>query len=110
MSRSAVGRPGIMGVALLLALVWGSQPLVAAPQTDTLATDAQPVDDLWDFDDDEDDVETWGTLLRDQASDLAFIIGFATLTLVGFFPEECAPQVCGRWRPPSSTWGSARAS
>ena len=45
-------------------------------------------DDAWSFADDEAETETWGTLLRDQAADLAFFTGFAALVLVGFFRKS----------------------
>ena len=45
-------------------------------------------DDPWSFADDEADAETWTTLLRDQAADLAFFSGFAALVLVGFFRKS----------------------
>ena len=45
-------------------------------------------EDLWDFDDEEEDVETWGALVRDQAPDLALFTLFATLTLVSFFRKS----------------------
>ncbi len=81
-------------VAVLLVLVWATTSLdaqpdaVAAGQPDTPATDPQPPEDLWGFDDDEDAVETWGTLLRDQARDLALLVAFAALTLVSFFRKS----------------------
>ena len=50
--------------------------------------DEEEGDDPWSFDDDEEDAETWGALLRDQAADLAFFTGFATLVLVGFFRKS----------------------
>lgn len=73
-------------VTLLLVLVWAT-PLVATEtgQTDTLVTSAQPADDLWQFEDDEEDTETWSALLRDQAPGLTLFVAFATLTLVSFF-------------------------
>ena len=46
-------------------------------------------DDLWQFDD-EDEVETWGTLLKDQALDLGFFTAFAGLALVSFFRKSVA--------------------
>jgi polyferredoxin len=45
-------------------------------------------DDPWSFGGDEEVVETWGALLRDQAADLALFTGFATLVLVGFFRKS----------------------
>ena len=77
---------------LLLVLVWATS-LAAQPdaavtgQPDARATDTQPADDLWQFDDDED-VETWGTLLRDQALDLTLFVAFAALALVSFFRKS----------------------
>ncbi|MCY4662904.1 MAG: 4Fe-4S binding protein [Acidobacteria bacterium] len=47
------------------------------PAGETLA------DDFWDFEDEEED-ETWGMLLRDQAPDLVLFAAFATLALVSF--------------------------
>ena len=43
----------------------------------------EPADDLWNFED-EEEVETWGTLLRDQGLDLGLFAAFATLALVSF--------------------------
>mgnify|MGYP002028206802 CR=1 FL=1 len=81
-------------VAVLLVLAWATSSLGAQPdaalagQPDTPATDTQPADDLWGFDDDDEEVETWGTLLRDQALDLALFVAFAALTLVSFFRKS----------------------
>ena len=79
-----------LGIALLFVLVSAtlSAQLVAASQPDTPATDAQPADDLWQFDDDEEGAETWGTLIRDQALDLTLFVAFATLALVSFFRKS----------------------
>ena len=80
-------------MALLLVLVWAT-PLdaqsgtTAAGQTVTPATNAQPADDLWQFEGDEAEVDTWGTLLREQAPDLALFVAFAALTLVSFFRKS----------------------
>ncbi len=54
----------------------------------SLASAVQPAgealaDDFWDFED-EEEVETWGTLLRDQGLDLGLFAAFATLALVSF--------------------------
>ena len=51
---------------------------------------SQPADedDLWGFDDEEEDVETWGMLLGDQAADLAMFVAFAALALVSFFRKS----------------------
>ena len=45
-------------------------------------------DDLWGFEDDEEESETWAGLLRDQAVDLALFTSFATLALVGFLRKS----------------------
>ena len=50
--------------------------------------DSQPEDDPWGFEDEAVDVETWGSLLRDQALDLALFVAFATLALVSFFRKS----------------------
>ena len=44
------------------------------------------IQDPWGFEDTE--VETWATLLQDQAGDLALFVGFATLALVSFFRKS----------------------
>ena len=44
--------------------------------------------DAWSFGDEEEDAETWGALLRDQATDLVFFTGFAALVMVGFFRKS----------------------
>ncbi len=69
-------------VALLAALLLAATPVDAQPDT------AAPAPDLWQFDDEEEEVETWGMLLRDQATDLLLFVGFATLTLVSFFRKS----------------------
>ena len=82
-----------LALTVLLAAVWATplaaQPDTPAAQTGTAATEAQPPldEDLWNFEDD-DEVETWGTLLRDQATDLALFAAFAALTLVSFFRKS----------------------
>ena len=45
---------------------------------------AQPDDDPWGFEDDEEESETWASLLRDQAVDLVLFVAFVTLALVSF--------------------------
>jgi polyferredoxin len=54
----------------------------------SLLAQAQTEPDLWQFEDDDVEVETWGMLLRDQAGDLALFAAFATLALVGFFRKS----------------------
>lgn len=50
----------------------------------------EPAADLWGFDDEVEEAETWAALLRDQAADLALFAGFAALTLIGFFRKSVA--------------------
>ena len=78
------------GVLAWLALI---APAAAQPGQDTAAApagDAVTVadeDDPWGFDDDEP-VETWGSLLRDQAPDLGLFTAFAALAMVSFFRKS----------------------
>ena len=44
--------------------------------------------DPWGFEDDEAEVETWSSLIRDQGVDLAMLTGFATLALISFFRKS----------------------
>ncbi len=44
-------------------------------------------DDVWGFED-EAEVETWSSLIQDQAVDLAMFIAFATLALISFFRKS----------------------
>jgi hypothetical protein len=85
---------------VVLVLLWTgpAYPALALAQpadnpTDSAASDAfdgpeDDGDDLWNFDDEEEDVETWATLLRSQALDMALFTGFAALTLVSFFRKS----------------------
>ena len=50
----------------------------------TAPADAQPSDDLWQFEDDEEDVESWNQLVATQATDLGLFSAFAVLVLVSF--------------------------
>ncbi len=65
----------------------------AEPGTVGAQPDASPVQDQdqdpWGFDDEEDE-ETWGTLLADQAIDLSLFVAFATLAMVSFFRKSVA--------------------
>ena len=74
-------------MGLSVAVPAGAQP-DSGTASDTPPLGEQPADDLWDFEDDEEEVETWGSLLRDQALDLGVFTGFAALTLVGFFRKS----------------------
>lgn len=51
--------------------------------------DASPATDPWGFDDEEEE-ETWGTLLADQATDLSLFVAFATFAMVGFVRKSVA--------------------
>ena len=44
--------------------------------------------DPWGFDDEEAEVETWASLIADQAVDLTLFIAFASLALVSFFRKS----------------------
>ena len=63
--------------------IHGQQPNDRSEASVTAPTDAQPPDDFWQFDDDED-VESWSQLVADQATDLGLFSAFAVLALVGF--------------------------
>ncbi|MBM41249.1 MAG: hypothetical protein CL483_04910 [Acidobacteria bacterium] len=82
-----------LGLLLCLTLCW-SAPAWAQPETGPDAAD----DGGWNFDDQEDNgwgfedegetVETWGSLLLDQATDIGLFVGFAALTMVSFFRKS----------------------
>lgn len=77
-----------LAVTLLL-VVWAAVPTgVTGSQNNVSATDIQLADDPWQFEDDEEESETWGTLLRDQAVDILLFTSFAALTLVSFFRKS----------------------
>ncbi len=59
-----------------------------SPLGATVLADSQPEDDPWGFEDEEAEVETWRSLLRDQALDLVLFVAFATLALVSFFRKS----------------------
>ena len=79
-----------LGIWLLVA----GTPVGALPATFesplgvTGLADSQPGDDPWGFEDEEAEVETWRSLLRDQALDLVLFVAFATLALVSFFRKS----------------------
>ena len=90
-------------VVLLVALAGAGTSALAQPEPAPDAPATSPPDDDagprgdpdeddaggWNFDDEEEtQVETWGTLLRDQAVDIGLFTGFATLTLVSFFRKS----------------------
>ena len=60
-----------------------ASPAGSGSASATQPADELPPDDFWDFED-EEEAETWGTLLRDQGLDLALFAAFATLALVSF--------------------------
>jgi len=83
-------------IALTLPLCFAAtHSLIAQPAT-SLSTDDEQAGDLWNFEDDdpwgfeedEEDIETWGTLLQDQAPDLLLFAGFASLTMVSFLRKS----------------------
>ena len=94
MTRTSLFRFG----GYCLAWLWLAGPISAQPslsppspssEAATAADDGWDFeDDDWDFEDEEEEVETWATLLRDQASDIAWFTGFATLALIGFFKKS----------------------
>ena len=79
-----------------LVLLAGTCALLLVPAADLLSAQPQPAlpaqpdpaVDLWHFEDEEEEVETWGTLLRDQAGDLLLFVAFATLALISFFRKS----------------------
>ena len=79
-----------------LVLLAGTCALLLVPAADLLSAQPQPAlpaqpdpaVDLWQFEDEEEEVETWGTLLRDQAGDLLLFVAFATLALISFFRKS----------------------
>ncbi len=62
--------------------VAAAQPAPAVPDQPAAAAD------LWNFEDEEEVVETWGTLLRDQAGDILLFAAFAALALYSFFRKS----------------------
>ena len=81
-------------VIVLLLLIALSTALDARSETAELrAVGAQPdasaEPDPWGFDDEEDQ-ETWGVLLADQALDLGLLAAFATLAMVSFTRKSVA--------------------
>ena len=79
----------LLAAWLLAAIHVNAQPDTAKPgSAGDVPVVEQSAPDLWQFEDEEEDVETWGTLLRDQASDLLLLVAFVTLTLVSFFRKS----------------------
>lgn len=85
-------RPTLLAGACLLLLlpavgVLAAQPAPAVPPSETTEPPAPEVD-LWQFEDEEEEAETWGALLRDQAGDLLAFAAFAALALISFFRKS----------------------
>ena len=76
----------LAGVCVLL--VFPAAGILAAQPAPAIPDQPAPADDLWQFEDDDEEVETWGTLLRDQAGDLLLFVAFAALALVSFFRKS----------------------
>ena len=86
----SVLRRGLAALLLAGAVAFpvGAATSAAPVAASSFAAAVQPdgeaaADDFWDFED-EEEAETWGTLLRDQGTDLALFAAFATLALVSF--------------------------
>ena len=78
---------------VLLAAATASAPAALAqpePEVDPWGFEDELEADPWGFEDDLEEAETWGTLLRDQASDLLLFTAFAALALVSFFRKSVA--------------------
>ena len=65
-------------------------PSLAAMELMQAETYSDDDDDLWGFEDDEAEVETWASLVRVQGVDLGLFVAFATLALVSFFRKSAA--------------------
>ena len=76
----------LAGVCVLL--LFPAAGTCAVQPTPAVFAQPEPADDLWQFEDDEETVETWGTLVRDQAGDLLMFVAFATLALISFFRKS----------------------
>ena len=76
----------LAGVCVLLLVP--AAGIHAAQPAPAISAQPEPADDLWNFEDDDEEVETWGTLLRDQAGDLLLFVAFAALALVSFFRKS----------------------
>ena len=76
--------------AALLCILLLVQPAGVAAAQPAPAVPDQPdaAADLWNFEDEEEVVETWGTLLRDQAGDILLFAAFAALALYSFFRKS----------------------
>ena len=85
---------GVLGAALphTVAPSLAAMGSTQAEPTDDNEDPVDPIDndddDPWGFEDDEAEVETWSSLIRDQGVDLAMLIAFATLALISFFRKS----------------------
>ena len=96
--------PWLVVVPLAVWVLGAALPYTVAPSlaamgsTQAVPDDDDPddVDDVgnddshdpWGFEDDEAEVETWSSLIRDQGVDLAMLIAFGTLALISFFRKS----------------------
>ena len=79
----------LLAALLLAAIHVNAQPDTVEPaRAGAAPAEEQSAPDLWQFEDEQEDAETWGTLLRDQALDLAMLVAFVTLALVSFFRKS----------------------
>ena len=74
---------------LIVMLLTLACTLAIQPRVHAFPQEAAPkADDPWNFADEEEEVQTWSQDLKNQAIDLAALVGFFTLTLVGFFKKS----------------------
>jgi polyferredoxin len=86
----ACGRLAFVFVTVALGWLALAVPLVSA-DTLTLAARQQssaPTDDPWNFEDEDEPVETWQQIVRSQAVDIALFAAFAALALTSFFRKS----------------------
>jgi NosR/NirI family nitrous oxide reductase transcriptional regulator len=74
----------ITATVLTLLLIVAVPPRVHAFQQES----APKADDPWNFPDEEEEVQSWSQDLRNQSIDLAALVVFFSLTLVGFFKKS----------------------
>jgi NosR/NirI family nitrous oxide reductase transcriptional regulator len=71
---------------LIAAVLFGAGSVSAV--TAMRQAPAAQVEDPWNFEDEEEPVETWQELVSSQAADIGLFAGFATLALVSFFRKS----------------------
>jgi NosR/NirI family nitrous oxide reductase transcriptional regulator len=89
--RSGLSRVCVACATMLVLSSWpvDAQAMAFGGAGSRLAsTEMQPEDDLWGFEDEEEDAETWASLVQDQGVDLLLFAAFATLVLVSFFRKS----------------------